>query len=71
MAGKKKKRSRTEPTLGGTPAGAGRKPAKRKGAAKGRSARSRASERGLLARALRFVLYWGMVAAVWGGVSTP
>ncbi|WP_183487914.1 transglycosylase domain-containing protein [Martelella radicis] len=68
MAGSKKKRSRTDPTLGGSSTGAGRKPAKRKTAAKGKSARARKPERGLVARMLRFILYWGMVAAVWGGV---
>ena len=67
MASKKNKRERTEPSLFGLGGGAPAKPAKKK--KRKSKKRARAASGGGLMRALRFVFYWGMVAAVWGAIA--
>ncbi|TCT44969.1 transglycosylase domain-containing protein [Martelella mediterranea] len=71
MAGKKKNRSKTEPSLSGKTA-ASRKPAKKKSGkvstASARRTSTRRPKRGVFGRSVRFVFYWGCVAAIWGGI---
>ncbi|AJY45435.1 transglycosylase domain-containing protein [Martelella endophytica] len=65
MAKKKNQRSRTEPSLFG--GGATAKPSKKKKG--GGRKKSRSSAGNPLFRVLRFLSYWGCVAAVWGTIA--
>ncbi len=65
MAKKKNTGKKTEPTLFGMAGGGTAAPAKKK---KGRKKQAKRRSSNPLFRLFRFIFYWGMVAAVWGGV---
>ncbi len=67
MAKKKNNRKRTEPTLFGMGGGGSPAPARKKKGKKKKKAQARSSNP--LFRLLRFIFYWGMVAAVWGAIA--